>query len=88
MDVSRESPDVTTKPKCDDLANILVRSVEHLLGSASERAKGWGAVWTKSGHSVQYHYRMLLAGLGMGESERANTSAGSRAQLGFGFDRR
>ena len=49
------------------------------LGSASERAKGRGAVWAKSGHSAQYYYRMLLARLGMGEGERANTSAGSRA---------
>ena len=26
MDVSRETPDVTTKPKCYDLSNILVRN--------------------------------------------------------------
>ena len=49
------------------------------LGSASERAKGWGPVWANSGHSAQYDYHMLLARLGMGEGERADTSAGSRA---------
>ena len=49
-----------------------------LLGSASERAKG-GAVWAKSGHLAQYHYHILLDRLGVGEGERANTSAGSRA---------
>ena len=49
------------------------------LGSASERAKGQGAVWAKSGHSAQYYYHMLLARSGMGEGERANISAGSRA---------
>ena len=27
MDFSRETPDVTTKPKCYDLTNILVRDV-------------------------------------------------------------
>ena len=32
-----------------------------------------------SGHLAQYHYHMLLARLGMGKGERANTSAGSRA---------
>ena len=49
------------------------------LGSASERAKGCGAVWAKPGHSAQYYYDMLLARFGMGDGERANTSAGSRA---------
>ena len=49
------------------------------LGSASEWAKGWGAVWAKSGHVAQYYRRMLLARLGTGEGEGANTSAGSRA---------
>ena len=49
------------------------------LGSASERAKGWGAVWAKLGHLAQYYYDMLLARLGMGEGKRANTSAASRA---------
>ena len=48
------------------------------LGSASERANGWGAVWARSGHSAQYYYDMSSAWLGMGEGERANTSAGSR----------
>ena len=48
------------------------------LGSASERAKGGGAVWENSGHAAQYNDDMLLARLGMGEGERANTSAGSR----------
>ena len=51
----------------------------HILGSPSERAKGWGAVWAKSGRLVQYYCHMLLAMLGMGEGERAITSAGSRA---------
>ena len=31
MDVSRETPDVTTKPKCYDLANVLVRRGRPLL---------------------------------------------------------
>ena len=35
-----------------------------LLGSASERAKGRGAVWAKSGHVAQYYYDILLARLG------------------------
>ena len=30
MDVSRETPDVTTKPKCYDLSNILGRPVSLL----------------------------------------------------------
>ena len=50
-----------------------------MLGSASERAKGWGAVRENSGRAAQYYYDMLLARLGMGEGERADTSAGSRA---------
>ena len=41
------------------------------LGSASERAKGWGAVWESPGHAAQYYYHVLLARLGMGEGERA-----------------
>ena len=38
---------------------------------ASERAKGWGAVWAKSGHAAQHYYDMLLARLGMGEGEKS-----------------
>ena len=34
------------------------------LGSASERARGWGAVWVESGHVAQYYDDMLLARLG------------------------
>ena len=50
------------------------------LGSASERAKGRGAVWAKSGHSAQYYYHMLSARLGMGEGRKGKrASAGSRA---------
>ena len=55
------------------------RACQTHLGSASERAKGRGAVWAKSGCLAQHYYDMLLARLGMGEGERANTSAGSRA---------
>ena len=51
------------------------------MGFASERANGWGAAWARSGHLAQYCYDMLVARLGMGEGERADTSAGSRAQL-------
>ena len=50
-----------------------------LLGSASEGAKGRGAVGAKSGHSAQCYYHMLSAMLGTGEGKRANTSAESRA---------
>ena len=50
-----------------------------MLGSASGRANGRGAVWAKSGHLARYSYDMSLASLGTGEGERANTSAGSRA---------
>ena len=49
--------------------------IDQDLGSASERAKGRGAVWPKSGHSAQYYYCILLARSGMGEGERANTRA-------------
>ena len=48
------------------------------LVSAPERAKGWEAVWAKSGHLAQYYYGMLLARLCMGDGERANASAGRR----------
>ena len=48
------------------------------LCPASERAKEWGVVWAESGHVAQYCYHMLLARLGMGEGERANTSAESK----------
>ena len=41
--------------------------------------KGGEAVWAKSGHSAQYYHHMFSARLGMGEGERASTSAGSRA---------
>ena len=37
MDVSRETPDVTTKPNCYDLANIVVRPI---CQSISRRAPG------------------------------------------------
>ena len=50
-----------------------------LTGSASERAKGWGAVKARSGHLAQYHYAMLLARSGLEEGGRANATAGSRA---------
>ena len=52
---------------------------EPLLGSASERAEGWGAAWAKPGHLAQCCYDMLVAWSGMGEGKRANTCAGSRA---------
>ena len=38
-----------------------------------------GAVWAKSGHLAQHYYHMLLARLGMGEGEKANTGAGSQS---------
>ena len=57
------------------------------LGSASERAKGWEVVWEESGHVAQCYHDMLLARLVMGEGERANTSAGSRAQSDIAFDK-
>ena len=41
--------------------------------------KGRRAGWAKVGHLAHYYYDMLLARLGIGEGERANTSAGSRA---------
>ena len=40
MDVSRETPDVTTKPKCYDLTDILVRSQARPDPRLSTRA--WG----------------------------------------------
>ena len=33
-----------------------------ILGSASERAKGQGAVWAKSGHLAQYYYDPHVTG--------------------------
>ena len=50
-------------------------------GFPSERVRGRGAVWAKSGYLAQYRYEMLLARLGTGEGERANTRAGGRAKL-------
>ena len=42
--------------------------------------KGRGQfVWAKSGHLAQCYYHMLSARSGMGEGERASTTAGSRA---------
>ena len=35
-----------------------------ILGSASERANGQGAVWAKSGHLAQCYHDMALARLG------------------------
>ena len=43
------------------------------LGSASERVKGWGAVWAKSCHSAQNCHRRLLARLGYGRGQKGNT---------------
>ena len=56
-------------------------SITSRLGSASERAKGRGASLGKVGSCspVLLPHVMLLARLGMGEGERANVSAGSRA---------
>ena len=51
----------------------------HSWGLLLKGQKGGGAVWAKSGHLALYYYHMLLARLGMGEGERASTSAGSRA---------
>ena len=61
-------PTHSKKPPCNET-----------LGSLFERAKGWGAVWAQSGHAAQYCYDMSVARSGMGEGERANASAGSRA---------
>ena len=44
-----------------------------------KRAKVWGAIWENAGHAAQYYYHMALASLGIGEGERANTNARSRA---------
>ena len=40
------------------------------LGFASERAKGRGAVWAKSGHVAQYCCDMLLARSGHGRRRK------------------
>ena len=63
-----------------DVASCMPWCLGTMLGSASEGAKGWGAVWGDSGHAAQYYDDMLPARLGMGEGERANTSAGAWKQ--------
>ena len=68
-------------PRSPAAVGIVCNAIIIYLGSASERAKGWGAVWAKSGHLAPNYYRMSLAGLGMGEGEGENTSARSRAYL-------
>ena len=50
------------------------------LGFASERAKGWGPVWAKSGHLAQYYYDMLLARLGMGEGGKGKPKCWKQSQ--------
>ena len=45
-----------------------------IQGSASERAKGWGAIWAKSGHLAPYCYHMLSASSFDGASRSLNST--------------
>ena len=53
MDVSRETPDVTTKPKCYDLSNMLVR----MCTTKNPRSKSVGTSLTWEIHPLKMRMR-------------------------------
>ena len=63
----------------DTYIYIYIERERERLGSASEMATGWETVWADLDSAAQCYYDMLLASLGMGEGQKACTSAGSRA---------
>ena len=62
----------------------LTHRINTLLGSASERAKWWGAVSENSGHAPQHYHDMLLARLGVGEGERERQGLEAEPSKGMG----